>query len=141
MRRVAILTAALTLAVTVTGCAHTVSGAAVRNQGDQPGGLRPGDADQVLLGAGEVGDGEARLFHAGQCGKPMRNPRCQPANRVAQQYGRVERRNLACAYDDPGIPVAKCRAIAGDEAANHFAHTPLPRFEPNGERRALSPGP
>ncbi|MDA2992158.1 MAG: sensor domain-containing protein [Actinomycetota bacterium] len=56
MRRVAILTAALTLAVTVTGCAHTVSGAAVRNQGDQPGGLRPGDADQVLLGAGEVGD-------------------------------------------------------------------------------------
>ncbi len=57
MQRVAILaTAAVALAVSVAGCAHTLSGAAVLNQREQPGGLRPGDADQVLLGAGEVGD-------------------------------------------------------------------------------------
>ncbi len=57
MRQVAILaTAAVTLAVTVAGCAHTISGAAVPHRGDPPTGLRPGDADQVLLGAREVGD-------------------------------------------------------------------------------------
>ena len=57
MRRVAILaTAALTLAVTLSGCALTVSGAPVLNRADPPTGLLPGDADQVLLSAAEVGD-------------------------------------------------------------------------------------
>jgi hypothetical protein len=57
MRRVVLLaTAELTLAVTLAGCALTVSGAPVLNRADPVTGLRPGDADQVLLGAAEVGD-------------------------------------------------------------------------------------
>ena len=56
MRRVALLATAATLAVTLAGCTHSVSGAPVFNRADPFTGLRPGDADQVLLGAAEVGD-------------------------------------------------------------------------------------
>ncbi len=57
MRRVAVLaTAALTLAGPLVGCARAVSGAAVADRADPTTGLRPADADQVLLGPGEVGD-------------------------------------------------------------------------------------
>ncbi|MCH9723027.1 MAG: sensor domain-containing protein [Actinomycetia bacterium] len=56
MRRVAVLaTAALTLTVALAGCAHTVSGTAVLGGTDPGAGLRPGDADRVLLGPAEVG--------------------------------------------------------------------------------------
>ena len=57
MRRVALLaTPALTLAVILGGCAQSVPGAAVLNRADSMTGVRPSDADRVLLGAGEVGD-------------------------------------------------------------------------------------
>lgn len=57
MRPVAVLaTAALTVAVTLAGCARTVSGAAVLDRAVPNAGLRPGDADQVLLGPAEVGE-------------------------------------------------------------------------------------
>ena len=42
--------------MTLSGCALTVSGTPVLNRADPVTGLLPGDADQVLLGAAEVGD-------------------------------------------------------------------------------------
>lgn len=51
MRQVAILA---TSVVVLAGCAHTVPGAAVLRPGESMGGLRPGDAQQVLLGPAEV---------------------------------------------------------------------------------------
>ena len=54
MRRHAALLA--TSAVMVSGCAHTVSGSAALSPVRAANGLLPGDADQILLGAGEVSD-------------------------------------------------------------------------------------
>ncbi len=56
MRRVALLAAALVAAPAAAGCAQTVPGAAVFDSAQGISGLRPGDADQVLLGTAEVGD-------------------------------------------------------------------------------------
>lgn len=40
----------------LSGCAHNVVGEAVVDRAQAGGGLRPADADQVLLGAADVGD-------------------------------------------------------------------------------------
>ena len=48
--------ALLTVAATLTGCAHIVSGAAVFNAAHTVSALLPADADQVLLGAADVSD-------------------------------------------------------------------------------------
>ena len=54
MRRHAALLA--TSAVMLSGCAHTVSGAAASGPVGAVSGVLPGDADQILLGAGDVSD-------------------------------------------------------------------------------------
>ena len=46
----------ISMAATLAGCAHTVSGAAVFDFAQAAGQLRPGDADQVLLSAVEIAD-------------------------------------------------------------------------------------
>lgn len=48
--------ALLTVAVTLSGCAHTVAGAPVFNAAHAVSALLPADADQVLLGAADVSD-------------------------------------------------------------------------------------
>ena len=52
--RLRVLLGAITLPVVLAGCAHTVTGAARFNPGQAVGGLRPADADRVLLGAAAV---------------------------------------------------------------------------------------
>lgn len=54
MRRHAALLA--TTAVTLAGCTHTVTGALGPMPSGASGGLRPGDADRVLLGSADIGD-------------------------------------------------------------------------------------
>lgn len=58
MRRHAALlaTPVVTLAAALAGCAHTVSGSAAFNPAHAVVGLRPGDADQVLIGPSAVSD-------------------------------------------------------------------------------------
>ena len=46
----------ISMAATLAGCAHTVSGAAVFDFAQAAGQLRPGDADQVLLSSVEIAD-------------------------------------------------------------------------------------
>ena len=54
MRRHAALLA--TSAVMLSGCAHTVSGAAALSSTGAVSGVLPGDADRIMLGAGDVSD-------------------------------------------------------------------------------------
>ena len=51
------------MAMTMAGCTHTVSGSAVGNPALSTVGLRVGDADQVLLGPAEVSDVTGVRFH------------------------------------------------------------------------------
>lgn len=53
--RVALFASSATM-LTLSGCAHTVPGAAVFNPAQAITGLLPADADQVLLGAAEVSE-------------------------------------------------------------------------------------
>lgn len=46
----------ISVAATLVGCAHTVSGAAVFDSAQAAAQLRPGDADQTLLSSAEIAD-------------------------------------------------------------------------------------